>query len=152
MEIDNGEELLLDCSFACIHHISANSNDGGYHGKAYSTRRPSLLSKSFLNAAGLSRQRLALKLVFRWCVGDVELQEKLGRNDPCPCGSGKRYKRCCLKSGKFDGSHRDYYFQRAPVIRRSGFSYGIGMVGGVRLSTKRDVKEKYQLGASKADQ
>jgi hypothetical protein len=21
---------------------------------------------------------------------------KLGRNDPCPCGSGKKYKRCCL--------------------------------------------------------
>jgi uncharacterized protein len=20
---------------------------------------------------------------------------KLGRNDPCPCGSGKKYKRCC---------------------------------------------------------
>jgi uncharacterized protein YecA (UPF0149 family) len=19
-----------------------------------------------------------------------------GRNDPCPCGSGKKYKRCCL--------------------------------------------------------
>jgi uncharacterized protein YecA (UPF0149 family) len=23
--------------------------------------------------------------------GDVELQEKLGRNDPCPCGSGLRF-------------------------------------------------------------
>jgi len=22
--------------------------------------------------------------------------EKLGRNDPCPCGSGKKYKQCCL--------------------------------------------------------
>lgn len=22
---------------------------------------------------------------------------KIGRNDPCPCGSGKKYKRCCLK-------------------------------------------------------
>ncbi len=22
--------------------------------------------------------------------------EKIGRNDPCPCGSGKKYKRCCL--------------------------------------------------------
>jgi preprotein translocase subunit SecA len=22
---------------------------------------------------------------------------KVGRNDPCPCGSGKKYKRCCLK-------------------------------------------------------
>jgi len=24
--------------------------------------------------------------------------EKIGRNDPCPCGSGKKYKKCC---GKF---------------------------------------------------
>ncbi len=22
---------------------------------------------------------------------------KIGRNDPCPCGSGKKYKRCCMK-------------------------------------------------------
>ncbi len=22
---------------------------------------------------------------------------KLGRNDPCPCGSGKKYKRCCQR-------------------------------------------------------
>ena len=21
--------------------------------------------------------------------------EKIGRNDPCPCGSGKKYKNCC---------------------------------------------------------
>lgn len=24
--------------------------------------------------------------------------EKTGRNDPCPCGSGKKYKKCCGKS------------------------------------------------------
>ena len=23
--------------------------------------------------------------------------KKIGRNDPCPCGSGKKYKKCCLK-------------------------------------------------------
>jgi len=33
---------------------------------------------------------------------DEEIQpyvpdEKVGRNDPCPCGSGKKYKKCCLK-------------------------------------------------------
>ena len=22
-------------------------------------------------------------------------QKKVGRNDPCPCGSGKKYKHCC---------------------------------------------------------
>ena len=26
-----------------------------------------------------------------------EKQKKIGRNDPCPCGSGKKYKRCCGK-------------------------------------------------------
>lgn len=24
-------------------------------------------------------------------------REKVGRNDPCPCGSGKKYKKCCLQ-------------------------------------------------------
>ena len=26
-------------------------------------------------------------------------QPKVGRNDPCPCGSGKKYKKCCGKEG-----------------------------------------------------
>jgi preprotein translocase subunit SecA len=25
----------------------------------------------------------------------VRKSEKVGRNDPCPCGSGKKYKKCC---------------------------------------------------------
>lgn len=25
---------------------------------------------------------------------------KIGRNDPCPCGSGKKYKHCCLKKAR----------------------------------------------------
>jgi hypothetical protein len=25
------------------------------------------------------------------------LRRKIGRNEPCPCGSGKKYKRCCLE-------------------------------------------------------
>lgn len=26
----------------------------------------------------------------------VQTGDKVGRNDPCPCGSGKKYKKCCL--------------------------------------------------------
>ena len=33
--------------------------------------------------------------------GDKLLTEKLGRNDLCPCGSGKRFKNCCLKASLF---------------------------------------------------
>jgi preprotein translocase subunit SecA len=28
----------------------------------------------------------------------VRVGPKVGRNDPCPCGSGKKYKQCCGKS------------------------------------------------------
>ena len=27
--------------------------------------------------------------------GTVHREKKIGRNDPCPCGSGKKYKKCC---------------------------------------------------------
>lgn len=30
----------------------------------------------------------------------VSVGPKPGRNDPCPCGSGLKYKKCCLNSGK----------------------------------------------------
>ena len=29
--------------------------------------------------------------------GGTHKKEKIGRNDPCPCGSGKKYKNCCGK-------------------------------------------------------
>lgn len=28
----------------------------------------------------------------------VTPRNDLGRNDPCPCGSGKKYKKCCLNN------------------------------------------------------
>ncbi|MBP8613991.1 MAG: preprotein translocase subunit SecA [Firmicutes bacterium] len=31
--------------------------------------------------------------------GPVKSGKKVGRNDPCPCGSGKKYKNCCGKLG-----------------------------------------------------
>ena len=27
--------------------------------------------------------------------GTIVKEKKVGRNDPCPCGSGKKYKHCC---------------------------------------------------------
>ncbi|MGC4017921.1 MAG: SEC-C metal-binding domain-containing protein [Muricomes sp.] len=30
--------------------------------------------------------------------GTIRKDKKVGRNDPCPCGSGKKYKKCCGQS------------------------------------------------------
>jgi tetratricopeptide (TPR) repeat protein len=48
--------------------------------------------------AALERREEAYRA--RWSGGGsglpfVRTEEKVGRNDPCPCGSGKKYKKCC---------------------------------------------------------
>lgn len=30
----------------------------------------------------------------------------IGRNDPCPCGSGKKYKKCCLHQQRHERHER----------------------------------------------
>lgn len=32
----------------------------------------------------------------------VRDEKKIGRNEPCPCGSGKKFKRCCIGKGIYD--------------------------------------------------
>jgi preprotein translocase subunit SecA len=27
----------------------------------------------------------------------IRTEPKIGRNEPCPCGSGKKYKKCCMQ-------------------------------------------------------
>jgi SWIM/SEC-C metal-binding protein len=37
-----------------------------------------------------------LEILLNW-PEPKESEKKVGRNDPCPCGSGKKYKKCCGK-------------------------------------------------------
>lgn len=42
-------------------------------------------------------------------VKEERKKSKIGRNDPCPCGSGKKYKNCCLnKVIQVDFSSKEY--------------------------------------------
>ena len=34
------------------------------------------------------------------------MKQKIGRNDPCPCGSGKKYKHCCQSAGSTPAPER----------------------------------------------
>ena len=39
------------------------------------------------------------KELYKECKSSTTIVKgpKVGRNDPCPCGSGKKYKKCCGK-------------------------------------------------------
>ena len=36
-----------------------------------------------------------LTIMDRQIINTIKTQNKIGRNDPCHCGSGKKYKKCC---------------------------------------------------------
>jgi preprotein translocase subunit SecA len=66
-------------------------------------RPPRLVATSAddLEEAFMRRKRRELEQARMAGAGDVQpvqqvvrSQEKVGRNDPCPCGSGKKYKKC----------------------------------------------------------
>jgi preprotein translocase subunit SecA len=51
--------------------------------------------ENFLKEAGITLNKKKL-------VGP-----KVGRNDACPCGSGKKYKKCCMNKKAFTGVAKD---------------------------------------------
>ncbi|HPQ47262.1 MAG TPA: SEC-C metal-binding domain-containing protein, partial [Clostridia bacterium] len=50
------------------------------------------LLKEWDNVLSLE-ERVEIKKQYN--VDNTAVSQKVGRNDPCPCGSGKKYKKCC---------------------------------------------------------
>lgn len=46
-------------------------------------------------AAGITPRAAPVTGLTKTAEGAVVRKQKVGRNDPCPCGSGKKYKKCC---------------------------------------------------------
>jgi hypothetical protein len=56
-------------------------------GEKFSSATVLYLSKAFSELMGFANQEKP----------KVPANSNIGRNDPCPCGSGKKYKKCCLR-------------------------------------------------------
>jgi hypothetical protein len=45
-------------------------------------------------------------------------RDKISRNDPCPCGSGKKFKQCCLRKGIDWDAKKPVQFKPVPAVPR----------------------------------
>ena len=75
--------------------------------------------------------------------------EKTGRNDPCPCGSGLKYKKCCLGKEKEHSPQnlKDTYFQKYKIkLKTSKDVEGIKKAGRVALATLDLVEAEMKVG------
>ena len=78
---------------------------------------------------------------------------KVGRNEPCPCGSGKKYKKCCAKNQKnapFDISGE--YFRKYGIrIKQSKDVDGIRKAGQLVIETLDMVEKNIRPGITTDD-
>ena len=68
---------------------------------SYGTRKWNLKGHKACDVQGIKPRRMPQvqeKAPETVHVEPVRATPKVGRNDPCPCGSGKKYKKCCGKS------------------------------------------------------
>jgi len=73
---------------------------------------------------------------------------KVGRNDPCPCGSGLKYKKCCLgKKIPTSSDLKDWYFQEYKIrLKGKEDIEGIRRAGRLVLETLDLVEGKITPG------
>lgn len=73
---------------------------------------------------------------------------KVGRNDPCPCGSGLKYKKCCLgKNGKETIDLEDVYAEKYGIrLKNLQDIEGIRRAGRLVLDTLDLVETKIKPG------
>ncbi len=78
---------------------------------------------------------------------------KVGRNDPCPCGSGLKHKKCCL--GKSDTGSEDLeasYFRRYNIrLKKAKDIEGIRKAGRLVLETLDLVESQIKPGVTTDD-
>ena len=67
--------------------VAINANETGMIRITLASTSPSI---SYLNRLANRREIVSANVI------DMNTRRKIGRNDPCPCGSGKKYKKCCL--------------------------------------------------------
>jgi methionyl aminopeptidase len=73
---------------------------------------------------------------------------KIGRNDPCPCGSGLKFKKCCLGKDRQDAHDlQDLYIKKYGIrVKKPRDIEGIRRAGRLVLETLELVASKIQPG------
>jgi methionyl aminopeptidase len=72
---------------------------------------------------------------------------KIGRNDPCVCGSGKKYKKCCMNAGKdFESLKKEYKDKYNIILKEPHHIEGIKKSGQLLLSILDKVEKMIEPG------
>jgi len=96
--MDNNECLFVKTEENCIYQISMNNGEFIIHGKPKEKEKP----KTDEEVKAEEERRENRNKIEEKYNQEAVTWSKLNRNDKCLCGSGKKFKHCCIKTYKDD--------------------------------------------------
>ena len=97
----SAKEVVSELVFACsvdadIGHIMSILQEYHFHfDETDGLKAAQLIADLSFNTRKWSNKGYTSKELRQTASSSAEKRTKVGRNDPCPCGSGKKYKKCC---------------------------------------------------------
>lgn len=76
------------------------------------------------------------------------VSSKVGRNDPCPCGSGKKFKKCCLGKNNFVDPAEALFKKHGIRLKTPEAVIGIRKAGDLVMRTFEEVKPLIRPGVT----
>ncbi len=127
------------------------------------------------NEGEISEEKLGQKiekLIDTSLEENINIYKKVGRNDPCPCGSGKKFKKCCIDKvdnilpyqkyisdslkhypKKNDNKELDFYsFYDEECIKIDQLLYKVLKKKRIPLFIKRDIRRENEISYKYLDE
>ncbi|WP_419787572.1 type I methionyl aminopeptidase [Pseudodesulfovibrio sp.] len=80
------------------------------------------------------------------------MNTKIGRNDPCPCGSGKKYKKCCMTLEKKEPDFAETFYRQYKIrLKTPEQIEGIRRCGKLVLETFEAIQDLIKPGVRTDD-
>ena len=92
---DNIDELLDEAATGKRHSLAEAANPGPHDIMVRFAAGGQPVSFNLLEAGNDGIVMILRKIAQFSTAPAAGRRNKIGRNDPCPCGSGLKYKRCC---------------------------------------------------------
>ena len=101
-QVSSNSEEVLNILKTPTNNIKTGTIMDGIENDVKLTEENTVTMEEMNKTVKLDEQTIQRLMAYQNHKPSIREYKKIGRNDPCPCGSNKKYKNCCLQSNKYE--------------------------------------------------
>ncbi len=97
-QIESNPETAINTLKTPTNNIKTGTIMDGIENDMNLTEENTITMEEMNKTVKLDEQTIQRLMAYQNHKPSVRENKKIGRNDPCPCGSGKKFKNCCMNT------------------------------------------------------